>query len=174
MPLAVSGGMTGILRAFTALFLNRGGNVPASDEDRGPGKSSSERPKYTVLAIDDDPAFLSILRPVLRDGGFNVLTSTSGPKGLEMVRFAGRDLSVVLLDYNMPQLNGAETLSYVRQLNPRVKVMALSGVDLNLLPSSFHEGVDKFLRKPFRSQDLIDAINSLVGATAPAPAPGKN
>ncbi len=85
-----------------------------------------------------------------------------------------RDLSVVLLDYNMPQLNGAETLQYVRQLNANVKVMALTGVDLNLLPANFHEGVDKFIRKPFRAQDLIDAINSLIGATTPAPASGKN
>lgn len=111
---------------------------------------------------------------MLRDGGFNVLTSTSGPKGLEMVRFAGRDLSVVLLDYNMPQLNGAETLEYVRRLNSNVKVMALTGVDLNMLPATFHEGVDKFIRKPFRAQDLIDAINSLIGATSPEPVPGKN
>jgi CheY-like chemotaxis protein len=166
--------MTGLLRAFCALFLNRTAPVWTEDEDNGSGQPADGRPKYTVLAIDDDPSFLSLLRPMLKDGGFNVLTSTSGPKGLEMVRFAGGDLSVVLLDYNMPQLNGAETLQYVRQLNANVKVMALTGVDINLLPASFHDGVDKFIRKPFRAQDLIDAINSLIGVEAPAPVSGKN
>ena len=156
------------------MFLNRAAPLPTDEDEDGSGQPAGTQPKYTVLAIDDDPAFLSLLRPMLRDGGFNVLTSTSGPKGLQMVRFAGRSLSVVLLDYNMPQLNGAETLQYVRQLNANVKVMALTGVDLNLLPASFHEGVDKFIRKPFRSQDLIDAINSLIGVETPAPAPGKN
>ena len=124
-----------------------------------------------MLAIDDDPTILQILRSLLRDEGFNVLTCTSGPKGLDMMRYAGRDIRVVLLDYNMPQLNGAETLHHLRRLSPEAKIIAVTGVNINLLPENFREGVDKFLQKPFRSADLMAAIRDVLGGAGPAKGP---
>jgi len=132
----------------------------------------------TVLAIDDDPAFLLTVTTVLRKHGFNVLTSTTGTKALTMLRYGSQDISVVLLDYNMPQLNGAETLAYVRKLCPKVKVLALTATDLNKLPQSFQDGVDKFIQKPFDARKVIDAIHSLVGTQAqpatPSATPGQS
>ena len=164
--------MSGFLHAVGALVFNR--TVPLLPRERNQGRAQTgEGPKCTVLAIDDDPSFLCILRPVLREEGFDVLTSTSGAKGLDMLRYGARDIRVVLLDYNMPQLNGAETLEHLRRLRPQVKVLAVTGVDAQLLPPSFREGVDKFLQKPFRSKELVDTINLLLGngATVPTPNP---
>ena len=165
--------MTGILRALGALVFNYTAS-PLGREERDSKPSSPRPPECTVLAIDDDPAFVQILRTVLREEGFNVLTSTSGPKGLDMLRYAPRDIRVVLLDYNMPQLNGAETLRYLRELSPNVRVIAVTGVDINLLPESFRDGVDRFMRKPFQTRDLIDAIRSVIDNSAPAQATGNN
>ena len=162
--------MIGILRAFEALVLDRHAAVGLEERAKA---EASERAGCTVLAIDDDPAIRQILRPLLREEGFNVLTSSSGPKGLDMTRYAGRDIRIVLLDYNMPQLNGAETLAYLRRLSPDTKIIALTGVDINLLPESFREGVDKFLQKPFRTTDLIVAMRELLGQSPPAPDSGQ-
>ena len=93
----------GIWRAFTALFL----------KDSGSGEieqARADRPKATILAIDDDQKFLEAMKALLTDGGFNVLTSSSGPKGLDTLQHTGRDIKVVLLDFDMPGFNGAETL----------------------------------------------------------------
>lgn len=152
-------------------MFNRTASLLPEQEDQDQPQPG-EHPRCTVLAIDDDPSFLHILRPVLREEGFNVLTSTSGAKGLDILRYAENDVSVVLLDYQMPRLNGAETLHYLRRLNPHVKVVALSGVDVNLLPPGFREGADKFLQKPFHNKELVNTINSLLdnGATPAAPA----
>ena len=68
------------------------------------------RPRPTILAIDDDQQFLDAMKTLLTDAGFNVLTSSSGPKGLDTLNYAARDIKVVLLDYHMPKFNGAETL----------------------------------------------------------------
>ena len=155
--------MNGILRAFEALVFDRHSPV---ERDAQAKTEARERTACTVLAIDDDPAILQILRPLLREEGFNVLTSSSGPKGLDMTRYAGRDIRIVLLDYNMPQFNGAETLQYIRRLSPNTQIIALTCVDINLLPESFREGVDKFLQKPFRTTDLIAAIRELLGEDA--------
>ena len=163
--------MMGIIRAFGALFLNNQSSSP--EESESPIRGDKQY-RCTILAIDDDPTFLETLRPALADSGFNVLTSTSGSKGLQMLRFAGRECRVVLLDYNMPKFDGCETLQHLRRLNPHVKVLALTGIDQNLLPSSFQEGVDKFFPKPFRTRDLIDAINTLAGLQSLPEAPGNN
>lgn len=166
--------MAGILRAIEAFVFNVTEPLSPEEEekwerDEEPRQDQDQedlRPvrthKSTVLAIDDDLTFLHVLRPVLRGGGFNVLTSTSGAKGLDMLRYAARDIGVVLLDYNMPQLNGVETLQHIRRLTPEVKVLALTGVDAKLLPANFCEGVDKLLQKPFRNEDLIGSIDSLL------------
>jgi CheY-like chemotaxis protein len=159
--------MTAFLRAFGALFFNHspaGGTVAKDEVD---GASGEERYKCTVLAIDDDPTQFEIIRPLLRAEGFKVLTSPSGPKGLDMLRYA-RDVRVVLLDYNMPQLNGSETLAYIRKISPRVKVIAVTGVESNLLPESYRDGVERFLQKPFRTAELVIAINDLLGLSTAA------
>lgn len=155
--------MTGILRAFGALFLNTTGSASGNGSGSKAEAAPEERVRGTVLAIDDDRAMLDVLQPVLRAEGFNVLTACSGAKGLDMMRYCERDICVVVLDYNMPRLSGAETLTFLRKINPRVKVLALTGIDANLLPESFRTGVDKILAKPYSTGQLIDSVNELLG-----------
>jgi len=159
--------MTGFLRAIGALVFNSS-NSPQEDKEQDAKQPASRPSECTVLAIDDDPAFVQIIRSVLRDEGYNVLATTSGPKGLDMLRYAPRDIAAVILDYNMPQFDGAETLRFLRKLRPNTRVIALTGVDLNLLPESFRAGVDKFICKPFQTSDLIDAIRSVGNDSFPA------
>lgn len=131
------------------------------------GKQSTEAKQAaaancTILAIDDDPAFLESMRWLLRDAGYTVLTSSSGAKGLDMLRYAARDIRAVLLDYNMPKFNGEETLLHVRKLSPQAKVIALTGQDIDRLPESFRTGVDKFIQKPCRSGALVESLSELL------------
>src|SRR5271170_5882060 len=131
----------GIFTAAVALF----GNGGVGQEERKPRRARSDdddvEPKGTVLVIDDDPTFLEAISLLLCDAGYNVLTSSTGPKGLDMVRYAPKDVRLVLLDYNMPRFNGAETLEFLRKLNPALKVVAVSGYRVADLPESFHRGV---------------------------------
>lgn len=158
-------GMMGLLRAFGALFLNiKTGSANGRSANRdGNDSEPAGRDRGTVLVIDDDPDILTVLRPVLRAEGFNVLTAASGAKGLDMLRYCQRDVRVVVLDYNMPRLNGADTLAYLRKLSPHIKVLALTGVEASLLPESFRTGVDRVLTKPYTSSQLIDSLNGLLG-----------
>jgi CheY-like chemotaxis protein len=155
--------MVGILRAIAALMFNH--TSPRSSRSHGEDDEDRtvEQSKCTILAIDDDPAVLQVFRELLLGQGFNVLTATSSAKGLDMVRYAQRDIRVVVLDFNMPQLDGSETLLYLRKLSPHVKVLGVTGVDVRLLSPSFRDGVDKFIHKPFRNEELVAALHSLLG-----------
>ena len=133
-------------------------------------RAQAEQPRATILAIDDDQGFLEAMKALLTDAGFNVLTSSSGPKGLDTLQYAGRDIKVVMLDYHMPGFDGAETLQYVRKLNAKVKIVALTGVDVTALPPTFRSGVDLFIQKPFPVSQLIEALHKLVGDETPSEA----
>ena len=120
--------------------------------------------KSTILVIDDDPTFLETMRSLLRDEGYNVLTSSTGPKGLDMLRYAPRDIGAVMLDFNMPRFNGAETLQFLRRLCPQAKVLAVSGLRADELPADFRESVERFIPKPFTTADLLKILDEVLQA----------
>jgi CheY-like chemotaxis protein len=149
-----------------ASFLGFGSGQNGKDEEAG-----EARPKPTVLVIDDDTKFLQTMRIVLGDAGYGVLTSASGPKGLDMLRYAPRDVGLVLLDFGMPRFSGSDTLEYLRKLNDRVKVIGISGYSPNELPANFQEGVQRVITKPFSNSDLLQTIEDVLAQpTAAQPA----
>jgi len=126
-----------------------------------------EPDRRTVLVVDDDTALLDSVQFLLHDAGYNVLKTDRGVKSLEVLDFIPRDIGVVLLDYSMPELDGDHTLTLLRKINPRVKVIAFTGMAPDRLPESFRKGVDAIITKPFRSNDLIESINFLLGEPTP-------
>jgi len=167
MALAILGvAMRGILGAFGALFLNKsGGGANPVEVEETDGQPPAA--KCTVLVIDDDLSMLETIRPLLSQAGFTVLTAQSGAKGLDMLRYAQKDVRVVLLDYNMPRLSGLDTLEYLRKISPTTKVVALSGIATELLPAEYRNNVDRFVPKPFRAVELVHAIDELIGLQLP-------
>jgi CheY-like chemotaxis protein len=151
----------GIFGAAVALF-GKSGSQPIEPRSRRKHTDDTTEPKKTILIIDDDPSFLDTMRAVLANEGYNVLASSTGPKGLDMIRYAGGDIGAVLLDFNMPRFNGAETLQFLRKLNPNAKVLAVSGVNSSELPSDFRDGVERFIPKPFSNADLLKTLDEVL------------
>jgi CheY-like chemotaxis protein len=154
----------GFVTAALALF----GKKSHSNGNGENETQDASEPKSTILVIDDDPKFLETMRILLRGAGYTVLTSSTGPKGLDMIRYAPREVRTVLLDFNMPGFNGAETLAYLRKLNPNVKVIAVSGFKVNELPASFQKGVERIVAKPFSNGELLQTIAEVLGEKAEA------
>lgn len=151
----------GIFGAAVALF-GKSGSQPLERRPRAKDTDETTGPKATILIIDDDPSFLDTMRTVLAGEGYNVLASSTGPKGLDMVRYARGDVGAVLLDYNMPRFNGAETLQFLRKLSPNAKVLAVSGMKSDELPPDFREGVERFIPKPFSNSDLLKTLEEIL------------
>ncbi len=77
-----------------------------------------------LLCVDDRAATLEVRKMLLEREGYDVLTAADGPSGLEL--FASREVDLVLLDYNMPEENGAVVARKMRALKPEVPVIMLS------------------------------------------------
>jgi len=151
----------GILSAAIALFSSGG----EGQQERLPEQPSSDgdEPKSTILVIDDDPLLLQTVKSLLVKRGFNVLTSSSSPKGLDMLRYAARDIRIVVLDYKMPKLDGGETLNFIKQLSPNARVIGLTAMNLDSVTVGYLEGVDKLLSKPVVATELLGAVDELLG-----------
>ena len=109
----------------------------------------------TVLVVDDEAGVRDLVQAMLEKAGFTVLTACDGSVAVELYQSAAADISLVLLDMTMPVLGGEETLAELRRINSAVRVVLTSGYNEQ---STFAEGAAGFLQKPFRFQELIEAV----------------
>ncbi|WP_229073480.1 response regulator transcription factor [Actinoplanes sp. DH11] len=119
----------------------------------------------SVLVVDDDPTVLRIVETVLRSGGLDVDTRTTGPDGLRAAHERLPDCAV--LDVSMPGMTGLEVCRALRDdaETADVPILLLTGRGQWLdVASGFDAGADDYLVKPFTAQDLLTRVEAL---TAP-------
>src|SRR4051812_7070884 len=128
-----------------------------------------------VLVIDDDRFVLSTISILLKAEGYEVETAQSGPAGLAAFQKSAFDLLIV--DIFMPGMDGVKSIKAFQQISPTLPVIAISGV---LLRSSGRTALDLFplsptltgvtcVRKPFKPQELLGAVLSLIGPAEKLP-----
>ena len=112
--------------------------------------------KHRVLVIDDEPGMRSLMRRGLGLAGFEVQTAEDGELGLEVVQTYLPDL--VMLDLMMPGLDGFETLERLCALEPRPKIIVLSGRD-EPEDRARTAKANGFLVKPISFDALLEMIH---------------
>ena len=128
-----------------------------------------------LLAVEDDPSLSFVLEEALAHTREAEIDATMASSLAEALRQLGRKaFQLVLLDLSLPDSDGIETLSRVREQQPDVPIIVLTGNDDPEVARRIAElGVDDYLLKgEVGSRRLIDAIRAAVGRTAAAPAAG--
>jgi CheY-like chemotaxis protein len=119
----------------------------------------------SVLVIDDDAAARRLYTDVLAREGHEVRTSPDGQVGLQQFKQARPD--VVVTDLIMPNREGIETIRAMRAFDPSVPIIAMSGNAgakfMNFLKVAKLSGAIMTLEKPFRPEELVDAVKSVLG-----------
>ena len=111
-----------------------------------------------VLAIDDEPEILNIVKQCLESEHVPVLTASGSKAGLEMYEKRWREIGVVLLDYLMPEMTGDLVLECLQRINPEVRVLLLTGCDDQVARIMFEKGVRGVIQKPFYIDDLVQRV----------------
>ena len=119
-----------------------------------PGRSGAGK---VVLVIDDEADVRGVLKRMLEATGFTVILAADGLEGMTAFRDPANAVDVVLLDLSMPRQGGAETFRQLRAVNPDAKVILTTGFGPNAAATDF-EGLSAILAKPFRVQELFDAV----------------
>lgn len=81
--------------------------------------------RRTILCIDDEPSVLRLYRELLEDEGYEVVSFTDGRAGLAF--FASAQVDLAVLDYSMPELDGTEVARTMREINPALPIIMVSG-----------------------------------------------
>ena len=117
-----------------------------------------------ILCIDDDDAILWYEQALLERSGYAVMTTASVRRGLELVTTCEFDL--VLIDYEMPDMNGSDLAFEIRRTRPEVKIILLSGTDV---PPYALAVCDAFVPKLETSRTLLPMIAELCGRSKATP-----
>jgi len=112
-----------------------------------------------VLVVEDEVAIRSLIQHSLEELGYTVLTAENGAQGLELFDRSREDIVLVLLDIVMPVLDGAEAAIAIRERNPDVPILIMSGIsDDEALGRFGRIRISGFVPKPFAPDQLAQAI----------------
>ena len=119
-----------------------------------------------VLAIDDSPVILSLIKDVLSINNYQIETADNGREGIEKYRKFRPD--VVTLDLAMPGMDGRETLMALKEIDEDANVLMLTAADNSLvITECLEKGAAGVVLKPFKPNDLLTAIGKVTKTGQP-------
>jgi CheY-like chemotaxis protein len=117
----------------------------------------------TLLVVDDDETVLRLSKLILSRGGYRVLDARSGPDALRLSRTAGTPIRLALLDVVMPGMNGFELAAQLRQSDPNIEIVLMSGYtasEVRNLAGGDHPY--RVIWKPFKTDSLLRMIQTVL------------
>jgi PAS domain S-box-containing protein len=159
----------GIIRVYSELEHGTTFNIylPASEmEEAREIKVSTAMVKgnESILLVDDEEGTIQVEELMLRELGYQVIPALSGKQAIELYREKMVDLDLVALDMIMPEMNGRDTYDALKQINPDVKVLLVSGYSLNKqIEELMDRGCNGFIQKPFDIVQLSQKLREVLG-----------
>lgn len=113
-----------------------------------------------ILIVDDEVFIRELSQVTLKKYGYRVLTASNGIEAVDLYAQHQDEISLVLLDMMMPSMDGPSTVHYLQKINPSIKIIAMSGLALNVMLAEVAKlGVTTFLSKPYTQEELLEAIS---------------
>jgi two-component system response regulator AtoC len=112
-----------------------------------------------ILLVDDEVLFCEMVQEYLTCLGCNVTVAENGSRAYEQTRVKRFDL--VLMDINMPKMDGIEAIRAMRERQPRIPIILMSGdMDHRKINEALSQGATAFLKKPFALEELQPLVAS--------------
>lgn len=122
-----------------------------------------------LLVVDDEPFILRMAENILgKMMGYRITPCNDGMEAIAFYRKNWRDINLVVLDLVMPKLSGHETFLLMKEINPDVRVILLTGQDKEQAQPTLNEGALAYLRKPPNYQRLKEAVQFALTQDMPA------
>src|ERR1700674_4797654 len=121
-----------------------------------------------ILVIDDDVIVRKTITRLLEDGGYKVMSAEDGLRGMAMFRSEQPDL--VITDIIMPEQEGIQTITEMRNAKPDAKIIAISGSgrfgDADFLKMAQSLGAMDIVSKPFDADELLTIVENCLAGRA--------
>ncbi len=126
-----------------------------------------------VLVIDDEYSILEITQQTLEAFGYRVITASNGAEAVKLYAKQARGIAVVITDMMMPIMDGVATIHVLGCINPGVKIIAASGLELATnMAKANNAGVRDFLQKPYTAETLVQRVREVIDRPGPKDAYG--
>ena len=120
-----------------------------------------------ILVVDDEENIRNLLCETLRLVGFKPTAAKNGNEAISCLRKENFD--IILLDINMPFLNGFQTLERIRQSSTSIPVIMLSArADKEDVIAGLRDGADDYIAKPFNIEEVITRIQTVLRRAQPS------
>ena len=134
--------------------------------------SAEIAPVARILLVDDNRLGLIARKAVLEDAGHRITTALEGQEAFE--HFSRGEFELVITDYKMPRMNGAEFILRIRKLDPNARVILLSGFVDPLGLTEQNTGADTVIEKSAREPaHLVRAVKRLLNRPPARKPPGR-
>lgn len=123
------------------------------------------RAKSTILVIDDESMALVLIKRLLGEAGYHVVTAQSGFEALDLFRRQPQAFNLVLLDLTMPFMDGEETFHRLREIRADIPVVLCTGfIRQDRLDRLIKDGIAGFLRKPLAPDEIVDHVRGVLAS----------
>jgi PAS domain S-box-containing protein len=118
-----------------------------------------------ILVVEDEAALRAAVVKILQKGGFEVFEASDGNSAIDVFREHGRRIAGILLDMTVPGAGGREIVAEAAKLKPEIRVVLTSAYSQEMIQGSITAPqIWGFIRKPFKSVDLLEIIRSSLSA----------
>jgi CheY-like chemotaxis protein len=118
-----------------------------------------------VLIVDDEDFVTLLAQRVMTDEGYRVVTAKDGFQAIDIYRKLKDQIALIILDFTMPVMDGADVFEELLQINPKVPVVLSSGfAEQERLRGMLARGLRGFIPKPYTQQKLLTQIRSTLDA----------
>jgi len=127
---------------------------------------SNPEKQHVVLVVDDEPAVLSMATDALSSAGYQCLTARSASQALITLNDSNYIFDLMISDVLMTGMNGIDLMKQARHINPKIKLIAMSGTaEIEIAVEAHRAGAADYLIKPFNNEDLINAVSRTITRT---------
>jgi len=117
-----------------------------------------------ILVVDDEPSVRKLASAILSRNGYRTLTAAEGNEGIRLFEQHRKNIRLVVSDLMMPQLDGPGMLRGLREIEPGLKCIIITGLgEENRITEAKAAGADLILNKPFTADQLLADIKQLIG-----------
>ncbi|TDU66452.1 PAS domain S-box-containing protein [Prosthecobacter fusiformis] len=133
--------------------------MPEAELPRGHGEC--------ILVVDDESAVRQITQQTLLAFGYRVLLAADGSEAIAIYASRHQEITAVITDMMMPEMDGPAVIRVIKRMNPKVKIIAASGLNAHsMLARATAGGVNHFIPKPYTAEILLNTVHSVLSEAA--------
>lgn len=116
-----------------------------------------------ILVVDDEPEIRDVATIILENHNYQTLTASNGVEAIALYAQYKKNISAILMDMMMPEMDGITAIRTLKKMNPKVQVIACSGLNTkDVFPESDELEVQSVLFKPYTANELLRSLNQII------------